>query len=440
MAGPGVYEFDTNTLSTTGSGTEDTIGSVNVAGIFTLFVDLNDMAAGDVVEFRAYKMVRTGGTSRVMQGYPITLAGAQPTDGKILQIGPISNDLTDTAAIKFTAKQTFGTAGISLPWTVVNEFDGTANTTQFNGTAATASGGRPEVNTTHAAGTAWGSGAITAASIAADAITAAKIADGAIDAATFAAGAITATVIATGAIDADALASDAGAEIATAVWTDTTAGDFTVAASIGKSVMNGVSLGTGLTVAAVSGAVGSVTGAVGSVTGNVGGNVTGSVGSVVGAVGSVTGNVGGNVTGSVGSIATGGIAAASFAAGAIDATAIAANAIGASELAADAVAEIADAIWDEAKSGHTTAGTYGEHFGAATESATVNDAAATTTSFVTTLASAVNDHYIGRIIIFTSGTLLNQATDITDYVGATKTVTVTALTSAPANGVSFVVI
>jgi hypothetical protein len=94
-------------------------------------------------------------------------------------------------------------------------------------------------------------------------------------------------------------AADFGAELATAIWTDTTAGDFTVAASVGKSVMNGVALGTGLTVAAVSGAVGSVTGAVGSVTGNVGGNVTGSVGSVVGAVGSVTGNVGGNLVGTL---------------------------------------------------------------------------------------------------------------------------------------------
>lgn len=99
------------------------------------------------------------------------------------------------------------------------------------------------------------------------------------------------------------------AAIATGVWTDTTAGDFTTALSIGKSIMNGVSLGTGLTVASVSGAVGSVTGAVGSVTGNVGGNVvgsvgsvTGAVGSVTGAVGSVTGNVGGNVVGSVASV------------------------------------------------------------------------------------------------------------------------------------------
>ena len=38
------------------------------------------------------------------------------------------------------------------------------------------------------------------------------------------------------------------AQVATGVWTDTTAGDFTVASSVGKSVMNGVALGTGLTI------------------------------------------------------------------------------------------------------------------------------------------------------------------------------------------------
>ena len=38
------------------------------------------------------------------------------------------------------------------------------------------------------------------------------------------------------------------ATIATAVWQDSTAGDFTVSASVGKSIMNGVALGTGLTI------------------------------------------------------------------------------------------------------------------------------------------------------------------------------------------------
>lgn len=45
-----------------------------------------------------------------------------------------------------------------------------ADVTHFGGTAGTFSAGRPEVNTSHAAGTAWGSGAITAASIAASAL------------------------------------------------------------------------------------------------------------------------------------------------------------------------------------------------------------------------------------------------------------------------------
>ena len=84
-----------------------------------------------------------------------------------------------------------------------------ADVTHFGGSAATASGGRPEVNTTHAAGTAWGSGAITAASIASDAITAAKIATGAIDADAIAADAITAAKIADGAIDAATFAASA---------------------------------------------------------------------------------------------------------------------------------------------------------------------------------------------------------------------------------------
>jgi len=196
---------------------------------------------------------------------------------------------------------------------------------------------------------------------------------------------------------------------------DATAADNLEAACDGTSY----NIGGGAVVAAsVTGAVGSVTGAVGS--------VTGAVGSVTGAVGSVTGNVGGNVIGSVGSVAAGGITAASIATGAIDADAIADNAIdagaiaadaitaaklatgaitadafaadaivaatlatgaissdafaagvitvfviavdaiGASELAADAVAEIADAVWDEAIAGHAGAGSTGAALSAAT--------------------------------------------------------------------------
>lgn len=140
--------------------------------------------------------------------------------------------------------------------TTINANVGTTQPVNFTGTGASAlaksdmvdiagaavstSTAQLGVNAVQAGGTAWGSGAITAAAFAADAITAAKIADGAIDAATFAAGAITASAFAADAITDAKVASD-------------------------------------VTIASVTGAVGSVTGNVG---GNVGGNVTGSVGSL----------------------------------------------------------------------------------------------------------------------------------------------------------------
>lgn len=136
------------------------------------------------------------------------------------------------------------------------------------------------------------------------------------------------------------------AAIATGVWTDTTAGDFTAANSIGKSVMNGVALGTGLTVNAVTGLTASnldvavssrmatyaqptgflaatFPGTVASTTNITAGTITTatnltnaptagdftatmktSIGTAVAAsaVASVSGNVGGNVVGSVGSV------------------------------------------------------------------------------------------------------------------------------------------
>lgn len=63
---------------------------------------------------------------------------------------------------------------------------------------------------------------------------------------------------------------------------------------------------------------------------------------------------------------------ASIDAGAITASAIAADAIGASELAADAVAEIADQVWDEVQSGHTTAGTFGRYLDAQVQTIDTN--------------------------------------------------------------------
>jgi hypothetical protein len=45
-------------------------------------------------------------------------------------------------------------------------------------------------------------------------------------------------------------------------------------------------------------------------------------------------------------------------------------------------------------------------------------------------ASSVDDFYNGRVLVFNAGTLDKQVTDITDYVGSTKTATITAVTTA----------
>lgn len=227
----------------------------------------------------------------------------------------------------------------------------------------------------------------------------------------------------------------------------------------------GVTLTTAITgdiTGDLSGSVGSVTGAVGSVTGNVGGNVagsvnsvttqvtanvaqisgdtaaadnleamldgtggvtlttaitgditgdlSGSVGSVTGAVGSVTGNVGGNVAGSVDSVT--------------NAVTITANQnVNVNQIGGDATAA------SNLKNTALSATVF-----------TVNDAAASNTAFITDLSEATDDHYNERYIIGVDGVCAGQLTKITDYTGATKTVTVTAMTDAPGNGDTFVML
>lgn len=58
----------------------------------------------------------------------------------------------------------------------------------------------------------------------------------------------------------------------------------------------------------------------------------------------------------------------------------------------------------------------------------------------TDLAETSDDIYIGRTVIFTSGAAKDEATDITDYTGATGTLTVTALANAPSASDTFIII
>jgi hypothetical protein len=58
------------------------------------------------------------------------------------------------------------------------------------------------------------------------------------------------------------------------------------------------------------------------------------------------------------------------------------------------------------------------------------------------ITEATADHYIGRVIIFTSGNLIYQATEITDYalVGSNGFFTVSAMTEPPSDGDTFVIV
>lgn len=97
--------------------TEHTLSDVNVAGVFLLIVDLDAMVDGDVTEIRAYQMVLTAGTRRVVTGYPRIFYGAQATS-PVFVSDPLSNELTDAGAVRWTLKQTFGTSR-SYPWKVM---------------------------------------------------------------------------------------------------------------------------------------------------------------------------------------------------------------------------------------------------------------------------------------------------------------------------------
>jgi hypothetical protein len=156
----------------------------------------------------------------------------------------------------------------------------------------------------------------------------------------------------------------------------------------------------------------------------------------------VTDNAGGAVTLSdaarfdtaqdltVGTVSTAAISSTSFGAGAVDAAAIAADAIGSSELAASAVNEIVDQMWNETRTDHATAGTFGESFqgvvNGAAEAGTLS-----TTQMTTDLSEATDEHFNGRTVIWITGVLAGQASDITAYLGSTGRLTYTAVTEAP---------
>lgn len=238
-----------------------------------------------------------------------------------------------------------------------------ANVVQFGGTNATTSGGRPEVNTTHAAGTAWGSGAITAGSIASDAFTAAKF------------------------------ASDVGTEFGTATWA-TTVRSLTIFDEDSTTIdIN----------ATPTGAAASVTAGVTVTTNN---DKTGYALSAAGVDAiwdeaqsghATAGTFGLFLDSAVSGVSTGGVSAA----------------------------DIADAVWDEDATGHQTQGSFGQAIG---------DPAADTDS----IWALANTNLNATVSSRASQTSLDAVDDLVDTeVGAIKTKTdfLPSATAGAAGGV-----
>jgi hypothetical protein len=129
-----------------------------------------------------------------------------------------------------------------------------------------------------------------------------------------------------------------------------------------------------------------------------------------------------------------------------DNTGIAANGTAISNLNDINATDVENAVWDASLSSHNAGGTTGKSLkqikeGTITIESSINDTAATTISFVTSLTETTTSYYSNKIMVFTSGNLSGQARIITDYNGTTKTITLEEpLTSAPADGSQFLIL
>ena len=155
-----------------------------------------------------------------------------------------------------------------------------------------------------------------------------------------------------------------------------------------------------------------------NITGNITGNLSGTVGSVTGAVGSVTGHT--NQTGDNFAIVNGaaGLVAIDTVVDAIKVITDALTAAAATKLALAASTMITGIVsWD-------------------------NTNATTTVIYSSDITEATADHFNGRLFVPTSGALVGQYTEITDYAldtGEGK-FTVTAMTEPPADNSTFVIL
>jgi len=303
------------------------------------------------------------------------------------------------------------------------------NLVNIAGSAVSTSTAQLGVNVVNAGGTAWGSGAITAGSIASNAITDAKINSGAITAAKFA----------SGAIDAAALATDAANEIGTAVWA-TAARTLTAATNItstgGTITLDGsgyvtYSNAAPPTAAAIADAVWDETSTGHTDTGKAGAKIWTDIPAILDDTGT-SGVV-------VASINNNAITAAAIATGAIDADALASDAVTEiwSGSTAPSASAIADAVWDEARADHTSSGTFGQGAASVQGNVTGSVGSISGVTFPTNFADLAITSSTGRVTVGTnadktgysiSGTkqtldALNDITAAAVWSAATRTLT-----------------
>ena len=338
-----------------------------------------------------------GGIDWANIGSPTTTVGLSGTTVKT------ATDVeTDTADIQSRLPAALGANGNMK-----------ADVRDYNGTAGTFSGGRPEVNTTHAGGTAWNSGAIGANTLASDTITAAKIATDA----------ITAAKIAADAIGSSELAASAVTEIKDAIFAEDVAGADYTAGTFGEyaqSIAPPSAIADAVYDEATSGH-----------------NNIGTFGELLGLVLTRTGGIDDLPTNA--ELAT----ALAAADDAVLAAIAALNNLSSAQ--AQAAAAAALTAYDPPTRAEATSdvnSVLARLPVAPYIAGSVDDAGATTTSFIGAAGlSATNDFYNGAVLAFTSGALQGLSRRITDYVGSTRTFTFgVALPAAPANGVTFVIL
>lgn len=106
----------------------------------------------------------------------------------------------------------------------------------------------------------------------------------------------------------------------------------------------------------------------------------------------------------------------------VQVTGLGANVITAASMNADASAEVADAVWDEARTDHVAAGSFGQAMQVIRSSTA--QSGTTSTLVLDASASSSDSLYVGCAIAILAGTGEGQIRRCSAYTGSTKTATV----------------